>query len=272
MKNILPLLLFALLATASCKEKSIAIPEPSTPKRRVLVEELTGVRCTNCPDGTRTLVSLQNTFGADNLIIVAVHSAGSFSFPYNDSKYKFGFPEADALADFIVRPDGPPAASVDRRLPDIGSQSPFAKPAQWASLINSEFTKDFGLAMFLKNEYNPATRQVNIEVLMDATQTLPDENRLTVVITQDSIQDVQLDNGVKVKDYVHRHVLRGVVSSPSGDILQEPLSAGALLRRTYTFNLPDSWEARHCSVVAFVHHGGNPDKEVLQAVERHVVD
>jgi hypothetical protein len=108
---------------------------------------------------------------------------------------------------------------------------------------------------------------------MDATQTLEGENRLSVVITQDSIVDPQLDNGTKIKEYMHRHVLRGVVTSASGDLIDEPLTAGTLLSRKFTFTLPnDTWVAKHCSVVAFVHHGGTPDKEVLQAAEHHVVD
>ena len=36
--------------------------------------------------------------------------------------------------------------------------------------------------------------------------------------------------------------------------------------------LPADWEAKHCSVVAFVHHGVTPDKEVLQVEEVHVID
>ncbi len=272
MKKIFPLLLLSVLALAACKEKPIAIPEPVAPKRRVLVEELTGVRCTNCPDGARTLLSLQSTFGKENLILVSNHSAGTFSFPYPDSKFKFNFPEGQAMADYIGQPIGFPTAAIGRFHLN-GEKSPFASASLWAGLLNSEFAKDYGLGLFIKTTYNPTARQVGIEVLMDPTQTLEGENRLSVVITQDSIVDPQLDSGTKIKEYVHRHVLRGVVTSATGDLIDEPLMAGTLLSRKYTFTLPDdTWVAKHCSVVAFVHHSGTPDKEVLQAAEHHVVD
>ena len=103
------------------------------------------------------------------------------------------------------------------------------------------------------------------------TQTLAGENRLSVVITQDSIRDPQLDNGVKIKDYLHRHVLRGAVTSPTGDVITDPLTVGILRKRNYTYTLPATWDAKHCSVVAFVHRGIS-DKEVIQVAEKHVIE
>jgi hypothetical protein len=82
--------------------------------------------------------------------------------------------------------------------------------------------------------------------------------------------DVQNDDNVIVKDYVHRHVLRDVVSRPTGDPITEPLLAGAVISKTFRVSLSEKWEAKHCSVVAYVHRGGDPVKDVLQAVEEHV--
>ena len=272
MKNVLPLLLFFAFLTACCKEKAIPIPEIADPKRRVLVEELTGVKCTQCPGGARILIALQDsTFGKENLIVISNHSAGNFSIPYSDSKDDFRSSDAQTMADYIGSTLGFPTASINRIVP-ANTQSPFTLASKWAGLINAEFSKDFGLELFVNTQFNPTSRQLDIEVLMDpTTQTLAGENRLSVVITQDSIRDPQLDNGVKIKDYLHRHVLRAAVTSPTGDVIAEPLTVGILRKRNYTFNLPTKWEAKHCSVVAFVHHGGNPDKDVLQATEVHVV-
>ncbi len=272
MKNILPLLLFFAFLAACCKEKAIPIPEIAVPKRRVLVEELTGVKCTQCPGGARTLIALQDSiFGKENLIVISIHAAGNFSFPYSDSKYDFRFPEAQVLADYIGSTLGFPTAAINRIIP-TNTQSPYTVASKWAGLINAEFSKDFGLNLFVNTEFNPTSRQLDIEVLMDpTTQILAGENRLSVVITQDSIRDPQLDNGVKIKDYLHRHVLRGTVTSPTGDVIAEPLTVGILRKRTYTYTLPAAWDAKHCSVIAFVHHGGTPNKEVLQTTEVHVI-
>jgi len=94
-----------------------------------------------------------------------------------------------------------------------------------------------------------------------------------VYITQDSIVDAQNIEGFIEPNYLHRHILRDVVSSTSGDLIGEPLTAGALIQKKYQVTLPADYDTKHCSVVAFVHRGsGFDNKEVLQAVEKHVLD
>lgn len=266
---------FATLVTG-CKEIPIVIPNTSTSSRKVLVEEVTGVRCQNCPDGTRELVALQNNLGADNLVVVSIHQAGgTYSLPFTmeppTNLYDFRFPDAKTLANFLGAPDGYPAATINRHLTE-GNTSLFSSRSAWSSLITDEFAKDYGLSMFLNNKYDPATRQLIISLNLAPEQTLAGENRLTILITQDSIVDVQQDGGSRNPNYIHRHVLRQVVSAPTGDVINEPLTGNALVKKTYTVTLPDNFKAGHCSVVAFVHHGGNPDKEVLQVMEAHVTE
>ena len=279
MKNTLyfwPLALSFGMLISACKEVPIVIPNSNTGTRNVLVEELTGVRCQNCPDGTRELVSLQNTLGAENLIVVSIHAAGgSFSIPFTSptnppvNLYDFRFADAQTMKNYIGQEEGYPAASIDRH-PADGSQFEFSSRTVWASLINDEFGKDYGLNLFLNDKYDPTTRQLEVNLNIAPDQTLSGENRLTVLITQDSIVDVQQDGATRNANYIHRHVLRHIISSPTGDVISEPLTANSLVKKTYSFVLPDDFVAEHCSVVAFVHHGGNPDKEVLQVIESHV--
>ncbi|MBN8683544.1 MAG: Omp28-related outer membrane protein [Chitinophagales bacterium] len=264
----------AALGFSACKESPITIPDLKTGNRRVLVEELTGVRCQNCPDGTRELISLQKQYGSENLVVVSIHAAqGSLSQPYTDapaSAIDFRIQEAFELSDYIGVPDGVPTAAVNRIIPS-GYTTPYlSRP--WSGVIAGEFDKDYGLGLFLINEYKPETRELKIQVNIAPEEALSGEHRLTVLMTQDSIVDVQLDGSTRKAAYIHRHVMRDVVSQVSGDVISEPLSAGALISKFYTLTLPASWDAGHCSVVAFVHHGGNPDKEVLQVAEKHVVE
>lgn len=258
-----------------CKEKPIVIPDLQAGDRRVLVEELTGVRCQACPDGARELLTLQETYGKENLIIVSVHAAIPFSNPYTSAPanlYDFRFDKAYELSDFIGSSDeGYPTASVNRQILP-GAMSPFSPRSAWPGLMVQEFNEDFGLDMFMNTAYNETTRQLDISLNLAPAATLPGENRITVMITQDSIVDVQLDGNTKIPNYVHRHVLRHIVTKSDGNILTKPLEAGGLVTETFSVTMDSAWDAKHCSVVALVHHGGNPDKEVLQVVEKHVVD
>ncbi len=272
MKNIhciWPLAL-ALLLLTNCKEIPLPIPQGNTGNRRVLVEELTGVRCQNCPDGTRELVGLQNNLAEGQLVIVSIHAAGTYSLPFTN-QFDFRFPEAQTLANYIGQPEGFPTAAINRRLA-AGSNSLFVLRASWASLITEELARDYGLGLFLSNDYDPETRRLEISMNMAPEQTLDGENRLTVLITQDSIVDVQQDGALKDANYIHRHMLRQVVSAPTGDLIGEALTANGLVKKTYSIILPDALRAEHCHVVAYVHHSGNPDKVVLQVAEAPLVE
>jgi hypothetical protein len=266
----------ALLLFSACKEKPIEIPVLSGGTRRVVAEEATGVRCPQCPDGTRTLTSLQQTFKAEGreLIVISIHAAQNFSVPWSSSQYDFRSPDAQALVGTIGPLEGFPSSAIDRRLL-ANETSTFVNPhTRWEGVIREDFAKDYGLEVAIDNNYNPATRQLGIYLDLDVygSKTLTGENYLTVLITQDSIVDVQDDKGVLNPNYVHRHILRDVVSNAGGDLILETLSPGVSVRKDFAVTLPVGWDEKHCSVVAFVHHGGNPDKEILQAAEAHVID
>ena len=79
-KGIFSLSALALLCFSACNEEPILIPDPNlnVTGRTVLVEEVTGIRCQNCPIGTQTLVALQQQYGKDKLVVVSIHAAGFF--------------------------------------------------------------------------------------------------------------------------------------------------------------------------------------------------
>ena len=264
--------LTASLLWSGCKEKPLEIPDLQTGARKVLVEELTGVRCQNCPDGTRDLVGLQETYGEENLIVVSIHAAIGFSAPYTSNPanlYDFRSEGGNQLAAYIGIAEGYPTASINRQLLP-GRTSLFVSRSAWPAAIADEFNQDFGLDMFMTNVYEESSRKLDIKLNLAPSIALGGEKRLTVLITQDSIVDVQLDGSARNANYIHRHVLRGVVSKADGDVISETFDAGALISRSYSITLDPSWDPKHCSVVAFVSNGGTPDKEVLQVTEQHV--
>jgi Outer membrane protein Omp28 len=255
---------------SACEEQPIAIPDLSVGKRKVLVEELTGVRCPNCPDGTRALVDLQKQFGKDNIIIVGVHAAGTFSVPFPENKSDYRFKEAQEMADFLGQPEGFPTAAINRAQ-KAGGNSLFLLFPDWAGTVADEFNKDYGLGVFLAHSFDPRSRELRIEINLAPEQKISGETRLTVLITQDSIVDAQQDRSKKVLEYTHRHVLRGLVTQPKGELIAEPLNALALITKRFTYKLPVGWDERKCSIVAFAHRGGATDKAVLQAAEEKVL-
>ena len=82
--------------------------------RQVLIEEFTGVRCVNCPDGSEAIETLLNIHG-EQLVAVSIHSSGSFSVPNDENAYDFRTTEGDNILSFLGEPIGYPTAVVNRK-------------------------------------------------------------------------------------------------------------------------------------------------------------
>lgn len=272
-------LLSAVLALFAfgCKEVPIVIPDPgSNPPpldtayipRRVLVEELTGVHCPNCPGGSAELIRLDTLFGDTNVIIVSIHAAQGLSNPFPESQHDFQTTAGTDLANYIGSPLGYPSAAVDR-VPV--NNSDYLLKQQWSSAITRQLDTSYQIRMSLNNDYNPASRALHMRVGVDPRNSIAGNFRMTVVITEDSIVDPQQVSLVYVPNYMHRHVMRHVVTAFNGDVIGA-LNAQSVITKEFDLVLPADWVPEHCSVVAFVHSDGNPDKTVLQAVEAHVLE
>ncbi len=267
--SILVLTLLSALLFTTCSEKPILIPELSVGKRRVLVEELTGVKCQNCPDGAALLSNLSSQFGG-NLIVVSIHAAGFYSVPYADNKHDFRTPEGTELANYLGTAIGFPAAAINRRLVPPETEL-YLPPTIWTGIIAEELQDAPTIGVFVETAFDPVSRRLDVDVNLAPEAELSGEHRLTVLITQDSIQDLQLVGTTKVYDYTHRHVLRTTLSQPTGNVIADPLRPSTVVKKEFSMVLPADWEEKHCSVVAFVHHGAGADRVVLQAAEEHVL-
>lgn len=237
--------------------------------RSVLVEEYTGVRCVNCPAGSEALQALINIYG-DRLAVVSFH-AGFFAPPYPESKFDLRTNAGNNLLGFLGEPLGYPAAVVNRRL-FMGEQRIQLGQSQWPGYIAQEIAVPPPVEIDLQRKYDAATRQLSLTVRLKVLQTVDTEDvRLSVALTEDNIQDVQLTPTGRQADYLHKHVLRDMITNFDGNLLTEGLRAGAELSRTYNYTLSPNWRAEQCKVIAFVNIGGSR-KDVLQVQQTSVVE
>lgn len=237
-------------------------------QRNVLIEEFTGVRCVNCPAGAQAIEALLAQHGS-RLVAVSIH-AGSFAPPYPESLYDFRTPVGAQILSFLGEPLGYPTAVVNRRrFPgEFGLQLGQAK---WAGYIEQELNTPPKVKLAVTPSFNAATRDLQTDITVFVQETLTDPDvRLSVMLTEDNIADYQLTPNGKQADYVHKHVLRTSLTSATGNLLQENLSAGSRFCKRYTLNLPATWKERDCKVVAFVSLGG-ASKDVLQVVQAKVI-
>jgi len=235
-------------------------------KRRILLEEFTGHYCTNCPQGAAEASRLVGVYGSQ-LIPVSIHSDPSFAVPHTGAgSYETDFRTASGDIYYSTwGVNGIPKGIVSR----VNNAAPTSL-GQWESEIIALKDLDPLAEVSITTSYNTGTREVTANI---DTEWLLDGGsgtnyKLQVYIIEDHIVDWQLDNGVDISNYDHRHVLRAVVNTTWGETIATS-TQGSTDSKSYTYTLDAGWDEDHCEIVAFVYKEG-PDYEVIQANIEHV--
>ena len=256
---------------ASCEEKMVVIPEQEIIEsgKVILIEELTGVRCPNCPTGTEKLKGIQSVY-PDNVVIVGVHGV-DLAKPWPDSKYDFRNDDAEDLEIYLKPFLGKPAAYFNRILfeelnGDWGN--PFN--GQWRSIVDDELLKDQTVELILGKEYDETTRELEINVGVRPLEDVEGTDfKLTIYLTQNEIIDIQEDLTGLDEDYQHDHVLMDAITAFNGDTFGSELKKNNLYPKTYKYTLPEEdnglWDSDHIEVVVFIANTTGESEEVLQA-------
>jgi hypothetical protein len=266
------ILLIALFASGCNGYQVIEPPPPPKGNRVVVIEEFTGKGCTNCPKGSRELENLLSQF-PNNLTVVSIH-AGFFANPqfFPLGEYDLRTPEGEDLYNFLGPPLFYPAAAVDRL---IVNGDRMLGLNQWASVVTAEVQEDPAIDVSVETTYDPDTRQLEVAVGGIGKTEVTGDIRISVMITESGIVDAQDDAEAVpniVPDYVHKHVLRDMMTASRGDVLASSIALGESFARNYTLTLPTEWVAENMEVIAFVNVVSGNQLDVIQAAHAPVVD
>lgn len=238
-------------------------------QRQVLIEEFTGVRCVNCPAGSAAIEDLLAIHGVQ-LVSVSIH-AGEFSHPYSESQYDFRTPEGDQLLSYLGEPFGYPTAVVNRKLFE-GEFDMQLGQSQWAGYILQELQEPPKVKLKIEPSYDAQNGKLNavITILVVEDVAEPDV-RLSVMVVESGVKDVQLTPSGKQADYIHNHVLRDMMTNYDGALIADELTAGKQITKSFSIDWNSTWNANNCNVIAFVSLGGTK-KDVLQAHSVPIVE
>lgn len=236
-------------------------PSGDSTLQKVLIEELTGVKCVNCPGGTAEVLRLQELLGKQ-VIAVALH-AGSFAIPYEDSRGDFRIPETASLLNYLGSPLGYPSAVINRKLYE-GERDLQLSRGLWPIFTSQEIQGPATLKLEVNTIFNETSRELRVDINIDALVAINESVlKLSVMLVEDRVADVQLTPDGKNPDYLHRHNLRDMLTAFNGNSIEPNLAAGDQVSRNYFYTLPEAWLAEECAIIAFVHLDGE-QKDVLQ--------
>lgn len=227
--------------------------------RKVLIEEYTGHRCTNCPDGHRELEALKGRYG-DTLVAIGIH-AGTFARPIGDFTADYQTEEGTTLyTDYGVANVGTPAGVVNRAQ---YNNSYALGVSSWQQSIAQGKQQPCVAAIQTITVFQPNTITVHTKTTFLTDYSNPVQ--LALYIIEDDIISPQKDGEETIQDYVHKHVLRGSMNGTYGTLLSENGGAvnGESLLKSYQLDYSGkNWNIANCSVIAILMDATT--KEVLQ--------
>ena len=267
-KQIVLALIFFTLLPSFLKAQEYVSTQPQN--RNVLIEEFTGRNCGYCPDGHR----IANLIVANNpgrVWAVNIHAGGYSPVTYPNMNTTDG---TTITSGFGI--GGFPAGHVNRSTAeDLGRN-------QWESHTNTQLAQqaEVNVAGFVTLNHATRTAEITVEVYYTANSS-QSTNYLTIMMLQDSILGSQSGNYYNPSQmlngqYVHQHVLRDVVTSTWGDEIS-PTTAGTLITKNYTYQIPESIGApngvnvdlNNILFLAFVSekYDGTPTRPILNVCE-----
>lgn len=290
-----------LLFAASCKENVVPIDVTDGPEdwdstyvttaetaesRRLLIEELSGVTCVNCPQGAETLekLSAQNP---NQLSIITIHT-GVFTEPIpGKSIQNFQTDEGIKLRTQVWNGQGnKPTAIFDRLFLGSGTNKYFIdSDLGWANAIIQDKAAHptTPLNLSVKSAYNEGKAQYDIEVAVKYTQAVTGKHALHIFLTESEIIDVQeLSPHVYDMNYEFNHVFRRAITPVStGKQILPGLTTDAkeagrvyIYRTSLKINPDDAnqkfWKPENIKVIAFVTDMAAADKHVMHVQETNL--
>lgn len=223
--------------------------EPVEVSKRVLIEDFTGQACPNCPKASEVIESMQDQYGADNIIAVAIHS-GPFSKNWMGPLSLW-----TETGDYYYNSwniESQPTGVIDRKVVSKTYQS-------WGTIVRGALQISAPLELNALTSYDNTNRTVTIDV--KAKGVLDVTGKLQVWLIEDNIIDMQImPDGSVNNEYVHNHVFRTAVNGDDGENFSINWNEEKTVTNTYV--LDESWKPENMSVVAFVYNNSGVQQVV----------
>ena len=235
---------------------------PVQEQRTVLIEEFTGVKCKNCPSSHAKLKQIIND-NPDRVIGVAIHNSNGLAEPHSNGE-DFRTEKGIEISNKLGGTGSIPMGAIDR-YQFSGQPELVVFHNKWKNLVAQRLNSVPRVNIGISNSFDNSDRELMTTIELHYTGNVDSLNHLSIMVIEDGIIGPQsLPNQTVDQNYVHDHILRGMLTPANGELTHITTKAGRVVERQFSVTLPQHWNAENCHVVAFVHFVGG-SSEVLQA-------
>jgi hypothetical protein len=239
-------------------------PGPGDHIRKVLLEDYTGQKCPNCPEAAEVAHNLKAIYG-DQLVILTVH-AGFYSTPDATGDFTADYrttvgTDLNTYFEFPAYPMG-----MVNRTEFSGSR--ILLKDSWEAATQIQASLEVEAAITIANNYNAGTRTLQCTLETNFLESMEGTYNICAFITESHIISPQQTEQDVNLTYEHNHVLRASMNGTWGELAGQDglFIVGTTVTNTYSYILPEAWNAANCSVIAFLCNTAT--NEVVQAEEK----
>lgn len=248
--------------TAKAKAKDTNYINPTVPQaqhKAVLIEDVTGVRCNNCPDAALKAKDIVSAKTEDSVVVMALYTLDmpTLTAPWS------GYPAlANNISTQMVQALGLPSAIpngyIDRHIftPQTVRYNTYTS---WPNLVNQRLM-GASTPVNITIEKTLTNRKLSLKVKLEYTKSVSDMHKVAVYLTESGIISNQLMKTGQNNTYVHNHALRDVLSQQMlGDNLNATLEPGRTFEKLYEYEVPASYNINNCNIVCVVSNSTTED-------------
>ncbi|MCX6172934.1 MAG: Omp28-related outer membrane protein [Flavobacterium sp.] len=255
MEKKLLLLLFFIAFSAHAQTIVSTTPQ----KKKVILEEFTGINCQFCPSGHTIANTIKNA-NPNDVFLINIHVGGYSTPGVGQPDFRTSFGTAIANQSALT---GYPAATVNRTaftgLSQNGTTGTAMGRNNWTNAANQTRNQNSYVNVATTATIDVNTRLLTVFVEAYYTGASPvASNSLNVALLQNNTLGPQSSGGLG-DNYPHQHRLVHLLTGQWGDAYTTT-AASTLVTRTYTYTIPAAYksipaELGNFEIVAFVAEG-----------------
>lgn len=240
---------------------------PEKEYKNVLIEDISGVRCVNCPSASETAKQLLNKY-ENRVFLATLHPFSLRQYTAPHTGYDTLSTEAaeNIMINILGTPTGLPAGAVNRQKFESEERITMAHTS-WEKYCLDEM-----------DDYSPLVLKCNLikgdtaskAILTTQTTAVDVINRplsLTIMVLESDIKGKQSTPTGYDEEYKHSYVLRETVTPFNGIVLSQALERGRVYEKDFEVALKEKWVAQNCSLLVILHHNDALGKEVVQVTK-----
>lgn len=270
MKNHLYLLFSITLFVSACEETPpaidfsapivalkdttfIAASVPAPQHKAVLLEDITGVRCVNCPTAAKKANDIVTLKSEDSVVVIAIYPIdlmNNFTYPYPNVP-QLASQLSKQIVEHVSTPGSLPNGYVDRNK-FAGKTDRVIGYNEWINYVNERLRVSTPVNITLGKAISGRKVTVDMKLEYNTLAASGKQHSFCLYLIESGIVSTQLDGSGPNENYVHNHALRYSFGLPVGNPLLSSSIAGRTYIKQFAYDIPNDYIIGNCRLVCVV--------------------